>query len=159
VVRALRAGELPARLHADVPRTSAFQSAILMPLLVALETASWSLRDLVHGDALALGARAAHEALAVTAITTGHRPPLAPRLVVRPWLMRLALSAARWILPLPLEVYLREHFTKVHDQTIELMAGYIAKGRRAGVDVATLDALLAAVVPGRASPAAAAATP
>lgn len=150
VVGALRAGKLPARLHPDVLRVAAFPPAILMPLLVALETAGWSLREVVRGDPLARGTRAAREALAVTAVTTGRRPPLGARWMVRPWMLRLALAVARRVIPLPLEVYLREHFTKVHDQTIMLMAGYIVKGRRTGIEVKTLEGLLAAVAPARA---------
>ncbi|HET9624139.1 MAG TPA: 2-dehydropantoate 2-reductase [Kofleriaceae bacterium] len=46
VVRALRAGQLPARRVADAARASAFPSAILMPYLVALETAGWSFEAL-----------------------------------------------------------------------------------------------------------------
>jgi 2-dehydropantoate 2-reductase len=155
VVAALRAGQLPARLHPDVPRASAFPSAILMPLLAALESAGWSLRELAHSGALARGTRAVHEAFAVVAAATGWRPPLGARLVVRPWLLRLGLAIAQRILPLPLEVYLREHFTKVHDQTVEFMAALVAKGRRSGVDVATLDSLLAAIAPARTASAAA----
>ncbi|HEX3759046.1 MAG TPA: 2-dehydropantoate 2-reductase N-terminal domain-containing protein [Kofleriaceae bacterium] len=156
VVAALRAGQLPARLHPDVPRQSAFPTAILMPLLAALESAGWSLGELVRGRELARGTQAAREALAVVAATTGWRPPLGARLVLRPWLLRLGLAIARRVLPLPLEIYLREHFTKVHDQTVEFMAALVAKGRRAGVEVATLDSLLAAIAPARAAPAAAA---
>jgi hypothetical protein len=95
--------------------------------------------------------RAAREALAVTAATTGWRSPLGARLLLRPWLLRIALSLVRVVIPLPLEVYLRAHCTKVHDQTVEIMAGYVARGRQAGVEVATLEGLLAAVTPVRAA--------
>jgi 2-dehydropantoate 2-reductase len=148
VVRALRAGRLPAKRHADVPRSAAFPSAILMPYLVALETAGWSFDALWRGDAGALGARAAREALAVTAAITGRRPPLTLRIAARPGVLRFALWAARRVVPLPLEIYVREHFTKVHDQTVEFMTGYVAKGTQAGTEVAALTQLLAALTGG-----------
>jgi len=147
VVRALRAGGLPARRYADVPSSVVFPSAILMPYLVALESAGWSLRALWRGGASALGARAAREALAVAATTTDRRPPLAMRVMSRPGVLRFALWAARRLMPLPFEIYLREHFTKVHAQTMEFMAGYIAKGKKSDLAVGALEQLIAAVEP------------
>jgi hypothetical protein len=69
------------------------------------------------------------------------------RVLARPGVLRLGLWLGRRAMPLSLEVYLKEHFTKVHDQTIEYMAGYIAKGKRAGIDVTALEELLARVAP------------
>jgi 2-dehydropantoate 2-reductase len=150
VVRALRAGKLPSKVHRDVPATVAFPSAVLMPYLIALESAGWSFRELGRGPAIALGASAAREALAITAATTGRRTPFGARAIARPTLLRLALWFGRRVIPLPLEIYLREHFTKVHAQTIEFMEGYIAKGKKAGVSVAALEELLASVEPAHA---------
>jgi ketopantoate reductase len=147
VVRALRAGKLPSKVHRDVPGAVAFPSAILMPYLVALETAGWSFQALGRGPAIDLGARGAREALAVTAATTGRRRPLGARVLSRPSMLRFALWFAARLFPLPLEIYLREHFTKVHAQTIEFIANYIAKGKPAGVGVAALEQLLAGVEP------------
>jgi 2-dehydropantoate 2-reductase len=130
VVAALRAGKLPAKRHANVPRAVAFPTAVLMPYLIALETAGWSFRAFGQGDAIRLGARGARAALAVVAASEG-RVPLHARVLARPGVLRLGLWLGRRAMPLSLEVYLKEHFTKVHDQTIEYMAGYIAKGKRA----------------------------
>jgi ketopantoate reductase len=145
VVRALRAGKLPSKVHRDVPGAVAFPSAILMPYLVALETAGWSFPALGASPALDLGARAVREALAVTAATTGRRRPLGARVLSRPTMLRFTLWFAARLVPLPLEIYLREHFIKVHAQTIEFMANYIAKGKQAGVGVSALEQLLAGV--------------
>ena len=115
-----------------------------MPYLVALETAGWSFRVLGQGEALLLVARGARAALAVVAASEG-RVPLSARVLARPGVLRLGLWLGRRAMPLPLEVYLKEHFTKVHDQTVEYMAGYIVKGKRAGIDVTALEELLAGV--------------
>ena len=149
VVGALRAGKLPAKWHRDVPSAVAFPSAVLMPYLVALETAGWSFRELGRGDAIRRGASAAREALAVTAVTTGRRPSLGARMMAQPRMLRLALWLGQRVMPLPLKIYLREHFTKVHDQTIEFMTGYVARGKRAGVAVTAIEELLARVEPAR----------
>jgi len=50
----------------------------------------------------------------------------------------MGLWCARPMIPLPLEIYLREHFTKVGGQTAEFMDAYIAKGRAAGLPVDAL---------------------
>lgn len=145
VVRALRAGGLPAKRHRDVPGLVAFPTAILMAYLAALESAGWSMRALWQSGAGALGARGAREALAV--IAAGRKPPLRARLMARPGVLRFALWAGRRVVPLPLEIYLREHFLKVRAQTIQFLTGYIADGKRAGVAVGALEELLAAVEP------------
>jgi hypothetical protein len=151
VIAALRAGKLPAKRHRDARTSGALLSAAVMPYLVALETAGWSLRALTRGAAMARGGRGARQALAIAAVTTGRRAPLGLRVLVRPGVIRIGLWAARPFVPLPLEVYLRAHFTKVHDQTVGFMAGYVADGRRAGLDVTGIEELLAAIQPARAA--------
>jgi len=149
VVDLLVRGGLPAKRHPDVPAFAAFPTAMLMPFLVALEAAGWKL-DALRGDRMRLGARGAREAFAVVGLAAG-KPPLGVRLVARPRVLRLALWFGRRIVPLPLETYLREHFTKVGDQTRMFMAGYIARGRDANVDVSALEKLMEALPPGEAS--------
>lgn len=141
VVAALRAGKLPAARRADVPRAAAYPTAIMMPYLVALESAGWSLRTLAQRGAMARAARGARAALAVVA--RGRGIPLYAQLVARPWVVRTGLWVARRVVPLPLERYFERHFTKVREQTITLMITYIETGKRAGLDVAPLEALLA----------------
>lgn len=145
VVAALRAGKLPARRHTDVQRLVAFPSAILMPYLVALESAGWSLRAFARGPAIQRGADAARQALAIVAAADRRRLSLGARCLSRPRALRFLLWSARRAVPLPLETYLREHFTKVHDQTIAFMNAFVASGRDAGLGVAELEALLASV--------------
>jgi 2-dehydropantoate 2-reductase len=101
----------------------------------------------VHPRWIDLGARGAREALAVTAAAVGKRPSIGARMMARPRVLRFALWFGRRVMPLPLEIYLREHFTKVHAQTIEFMTSYVENGKRAGLDVSALEGLLAGVKP------------
>lgn len=146
VVELLEAGGLPAKRHPDVPRFAAFPTAMLMPFLVALEGVGWKLAAL-RGDRMRLGAKGVREAFAVVGLDAG-TPPLGARLAARPRMLRIALWFGRRIVPLPLETYLREHFTKVGDQTRLYMAGYIARGHEASVDVTALESLMKALPPG-----------
>ncbi|MCE9578799.1 MAG: ketopantoate reductase [Deltaproteobacteria bacterium] len=146
VVALFRRGKLPAKRDRDVPRAVAFPSAVMMAYLVALENAGWSFRRLVR-ETIQQGAQGAREALAVIGHREG-RVPLGIRLVARPRILRMGLWFARRAIPLPLETYLAYHFTKVGDQTREFVAGYIARGREAGLPVDALVRLTAALPPG-----------
>jgi len=145
VVALLRKGRLPAKRGHDAPRAVAFPTALLMTFLVALENAGWSFRTLAHGH-IQRGTRGAREALAIVGHREG-RPPLAIRLAARPGILRMALWFAARAVPLPLPTYLKEHFTKVGDQTREFMVRYIARGKEAGLPVASLEELMATLPP------------
>ncbi|MEO7097137.1 MAG: 2-dehydropantoate 2-reductase N-terminal domain-containing protein, partial [Polyangiales bacterium] len=143
VIAVLRAGRLPVKRHPDVPRFAAFPTAMMMPYLIGLESAGWTFRGLATGP-IQLAAQGAREAMAIVARTSG-KPPLMMRVVARPRVLRMGLWFARRVVPLPLEIYLREHFIKVGDQTRMFMAGYIARGRAAGMPVTALEQLSASV--------------
>ncbi len=147
LVAALRAGGQPAKRHADAARFAMFPSAVMMAYLVALESSHWSLRALVRGPQARLAARAAREALAIVGRAHGFRVPLTSRLVARRSIMRIGLWFSRRLAPLPLETYLEAHFTKVGDQTRELVASYIALGSDAEQSVSALRELVAALPP------------
>jgi len=146
VIELLARGGLPTKRHRDVPKFAAFPTAMMMPFLVALEAGGWSFRAFT-GERAKLGARGAREAFAVVGLTAG-KAPFTARMVARPRVLKLALWFGTKIVPLPLETYLREHFTKVGDQTRMFMAGYIERGRDASIDVSALEKLLAALPPG-----------
>ena len=145
VIALMRKGGLPAKRHDDVPRAVAFPSAVLMTYLVALENAGWSFRTLPHGH-IQLGARGAREAIAIVGHRAG-RAPLGVRLAARPGILRMALWFGARAMPLPLEIYLKEHFTKVGDQTREFMVRYIARGKEVGLPVTALEQLMATLPP------------
>lgn len=144
VVDALRVGGLPAKVHPDVPRASAFLSNALMPYLLALEAASWSFRQLRSGDRLAAATSAAREAVAISERQFG-RAPLPLRFALHPSIIRMVLRLAPRLTPFALESYLRTHFTKVGAQTRLIVTLAIAQGSAAGLPVAALKDLLTGV--------------
>lgn len=137
VVAALKRGKLPAKKHKDVPRLAGFPTSVMMPYLVALELGGWTVKGAVKAGTLALGARAAREAIAVVRSIQG-KPPFGLGALTRPRLLRAGLFLAKPLIPLPLETYLAAHFTKVGEQTADFMDGYIDKGRAAGLPVEAL---------------------
>lgn len=128
-VETLRRGGCPARVDADAQRFLSFSSGILMPHIVALEGAGWSLRALRRGPLLGVAARASRQILRIVAAQLDTRPPC-----YRPLVRRLPMQVGLWLaphaVPFDLEAYLRYHFTKVGDQTRWLLAGYLEAAAR-----------------------------
>ncbi len=120
---ALTAGKCPAKVDPGAVAQSRFGSAVLMPHLVALEAADWKLAGLRECGRLQLATDASREAMDIVAAHLGVPAP-ASRMVVKPAMMWLLLTAAPHVVPLPLEVYLKYHFTKVGDQTRAVMETY-----------------------------------
>lgn len=136
-VRALRAGGCPAARARDPRRGLSFGSAVLMPNVVALEAAGWSIAELRRRH-VGLAARAVREAMGIVASRLGVRAPWARALIRAPLLWLGWLLAPR-LAPLPLEAYLHRHFTKVLPQTRAHMRGYL---EHAGGDAPALTELV-----------------
>jgi 2-dehydropantoate 2-reductase len=146
VVAALRAGGLPSRARRDVAPSASFASSLMMPVLVALEQAGWSLARLFSAaerGRLDTALAASREAMAVVGRRFGRQPPALLRLAARPLSLRTGVAIGRRLIPLDLEAYLARHFTKVGDQTRALLSGYIDHGREDGLPVAALERLRA----------------
>jgi len=127
VVDALEAGGCPAKVGPDARATMAFGSAMLMPLLAALEGADWKLAQLRRREWARLAADACEEAREVTAAQLGVKPP-AWGGFIGPAGIWLAASLAPGFAPFELEIYLKYHFTKVRDQTRNLLDRYLQQG-------------------------------
>ncbi|MCB9730448.1 MAG: ketopantoate reductase [Deltaproteobacteria bacterium] len=142
VVAPLCAGGWPARHVTHAPEGAASISAILMPHLVALESAGWSFDALRRGDGLDAASAASREALAIVAHGLGLPTPAFARRL-SPGRIRALMAVAPKLMPLPLEPYLAWHFTKVGDQTRQHMEHYIERGQAAGLSTAALESLYA----------------
>jgi 2-dehydropantoate 2-reductase len=144
VVKVLKKGGCPARRTGDVDQVIARASGAMMPLITALEASNWSFQQLAHSDQLEAGLRAAHEALVIVATHRNEARPLW-RFLLRGFFVRIALRVARRVAPMDLERYLRHHFTKVGEQTRQMMGSYVAIGRQHDLPTNTLDFLLSSV--------------
>jgi hypothetical protein len=122
-VDALKRGKCPAAVNPGGSAQMRYGSAILMPHLVALEGAGWSFAKVREGSWLAQASAASREAAQAVSAYTGDPVPLGVRLL-RPWHIGLLSRLAPSLLPLPIEIYLQYHFTKVGDQTRAMMKDY-----------------------------------
>jgi ketopantoate reductase len=123
----LKQGKCPVTHQRDVAAKAAFPTTMLMPFLMALEMEQWTLAKLARSPWLSLAAEATEEARDIMARKNNAKPPAALALYA-PWTARIALRAAPSFSPLPLQSYLRYHFTKVGEQTRQTMSTYIELG-------------------------------
>ncbi len=139
VVAALKAGGWPSKAVPDVARVTALGSAMMIPVIAGLEVGGWQFKAFGRGE----GVRLASAALAQTTqiAVPGFRRALI-WLFRRPWTLRCVLFLGERVLPLPLEVYLQYHFTKVADQTRAQLHTFIERGRAAGQATDAIEALL-----------------
>ena len=142
VAKNLARGGCPAVGKKDIRATSAFASAVLMPVVAGLEAMRWSLRAFRRSDVPLLVARAAQEATAITADILGVRRPFLSFLVTG-LAFRLAAWLAPKLAPFDLEAYLKHHFSKVGEQTRLLFAEYGASADKRGLPKDALASLLA----------------
>lgn len=149
VVDALRRGGLPAAAHRDVPSLLPYLNATLYAYLAALELAGWSLRALGRDGWLSRAHAAAREAMRACAAGRGDSVPWRMRFGSHPWLVRLGLWFAPRVVPLPLEGYLRAHFTKIAVQVRMGLRGYVELADAAGHPARGLRSLVAALPPAR----------
>jgi 2-dehydropantoate 2-reductase len=140
IVARLRRGGLPAHVDARADLALSLDTAVLMPVVLALEACGWSFATLARSDALGLAVRAARQALA---ILTGRGVPLRERLLVRPVLLRVVLRLAPRLAPLDLEAFFRAHFSKVRPQSILLIGQIVARGAAADAPREALEELVA----------------
>jgi 2-dehydropantoate 2-reductase len=124
VVKALRAGGVPAQVVEDADLALAWGSGFLMPNIVTLESVEWSISRLASWSVAALAARAAREAHSLVARRYGRRRPLWSYLIRAPLLM-VGWRVGRWVMRFDLEAYLKMHFLKVRPQTREMVASYL----------------------------------
>jgi ketopantoate reductase len=137
VIAALQAGGMAAREVADLEGASAGSEAVLNPLIAALEQHDWRLTGFHSSPLLALGREAGREALDILARDRGAKVAL-QKMLLTPLANRLLLLLAPKVLPLELEPYLEYHFTKVGQQTRDMLDGYIRIGERHGMPTENL---------------------
>jgi 2-dehydropantoate 2-reductase len=141
VAKELVAGGCPAVAKMNVGTSSAFGSAVLMPVVAGLEASDWSLRGFRRSNVPTLVAAAAHEALAITAAKAGVAAPFLTFLVGA-FVLKLAAWLAPKLAPFDLEAYLRHHFGKVGGQTRLLVAAYEKEAAARGLESSALGSLI-----------------
>jgi 2-dehydropantoate 2-reductase len=142
VMRRLRAGGLRATRVADAGQWASVPSALMMPLITALDLSGWRFERLRRERWLGVAAAGARECLHLMAARFATSAPFWTPLV-RPLGLSMALRGLSWVAPFDAETYLRVHFSKVRDQSRYLMETYVELGASAGLPVVALRDLTA----------------
>jgi 2-dehydropantoate 2-reductase len=140
ILDALKRGKQPAVAHRDVTGMSAFPTAVMMPLLAALELEGWKFDGLARGRWLDSALRAMSDTLGIVEAVKGKSRPLWSRFFSAFW-VKAGLKVAPYLLPLPIETYLRVHFTKVGDQTLFFLKSWQTSAQQSGASSAELGKL------------------
>ncbi len=141
LVTLLDRGGLPTAAHPNVQHAVALPGAILNVLMRVLELYDWRLANLNQPAARTMLTRALAQSVTVACARVGTRPPAVASLLRAPVLATL-LRAGNRLAPFPLETYFKAHFSKVADQTILLLQETVEHGRRLGLQVDAVEALL-----------------
>ena len=129
IVRRLRQSGCPAEKSPDAATWAAIPSAILMPHIAGLELENWSIEQFRKSTTLTMSIQASREAIAVATAYFGLRKPLYVRLLT-PIAVRLSLWFLPRLAPFNIEGFLWQHFTKIGEQTRDLIVEYIRESDR-----------------------------
>jgi hypothetical protein len=141
VVAALRGGGLPARAVDDLAALAPFGTALLIPVVAALEAEQWSLPALRRSARLSLAVQAAREASSALARRDGHAAPMPLRLLTSRAALISLLRLAPLVAPFDVPTYLQVHFTKVRAQTRAFLRSYLTLADGAGLPAEALRTL------------------
>lgn len=139
VATLLKDGGMPVEVRHDLAWVSAYRSALVIPLVAALELEEWSFDQFRGSDSLRLGVAAVKEALAVAARFHQHHTPV--KYLAISWLVSAGLWSAKHLLGFDLEKLAAYHFTKVGSQTEFMLKHYIQLGEGFGLKTDHLNQL------------------
>jgi hypothetical protein len=126
------AGFRPALKPPDYQKSLAATTAVLTTFAAGLELAGWSFQSYRRSPWLQVAAVAAREGAAAQLAPTGRATRLLLALLLsRPGLF-LATFLLRPLFPFNLERYLRFHYRKTRDQTLDLLALFADDAERLG---------------------------
>lgn len=121
-------------------------SALSITHMAALEVADWSFKGLRSNKnhARDLARRAAEEAMAIVDVHQGRAVDGQNKTLAKGG--PLVATVAPWVAPLPIEAYLKFHFSKVGQQTRDMLHTYQRLGRNHNLSISALQELSAALV-------------
>ena len=124
----LSEGGLSTTVMDNLPLHEARMTALLQPVIAALEICNWSLKSLRASPLLATAGQAMTEARHIGERYLGHPP--SRTFMNQRLLLKALLRLAPPLSPFPLETYLHYHFGKVGEQTRQMLDGWISQGEK-----------------------------
>ena len=140
VCQLLKTGGIPANTRKDLPWWEARAAGVNICLMAALEQEDWSLVRLRRSPKLDLAIRAADEAVEGSAAYLGvssklfHYTPIG-------LIVRTIMVLGPKLSPIPLETYLQYHFSKVGNQTRQIISSWQDYCKASNLPYSNLQAL------------------
>ncbi|MEW6078442.1 MAG: 2-dehydropantoate 2-reductase N-terminal domain-containing protein [Thermodesulfobacteriota bacterium] len=126
--RWLKTGGMPAGIRKDLAWWEARTASVNICAMAALEQEGWSLTGLRRSPRLGLAVRAGREAAEAGAAYLGVSSGMF-RYVPIGLILRTIMLVGPKLSPIPLETYLRYHFTKIGSQTRQILDAWIQRCR------------------------------
>jgi 2-dehydropantoate 2-reductase len=139
-IQLLRRGGMRASRVRSATATTRVPEHVLTALVTALELKSWRFSGLKDRAAVELALEAAEEKGVVADALAGRKRSSLFRLL-RPGMLKWGVALAERLLPLPLEEYIRVHFTKVNAQFQRDRRTLIQAAKGLGLPVPALEQL------------------
>jgi 2-dehydropantoate 2-reductase len=115
-------------------------SAVLLPIIAAMEIGGWTFRSLRAPQQSTMAAAGIREATIISCKKSGlSNGPVG--LISRPLVVSGLSRLAPRIAPFDIETFFKVHFTKVGDQTLQALTEWIEEGERAGLSTVALCSL------------------
>ena len=111
-------GACPAGMTDDVGKITALGSGFLVPTMASLELEQWSLSALASSERLSRTCQVIRDVTGL--LRPGYRRWLIAPLTWTP-ITRVIIRMAPWLVPFDLDAMLRIHFTKVGEQTRDML--------------------------------------
>ncbi len=136
-------GGMRARASSSMKTDNIVPSLFLQMIVAGLEAHHWSFNEFFQGS-VQLTSDALQEALPIAAEISKIPNPMKNsivRCVSKPWMLKLILKQARWLVPFDFEAYMKAHFTKVGGQMHASLDLLLSEGKKSGLPTAALEAL------------------
>ncbi|MFZ5628480.1 MAG: ketopantoate reductase family protein [Spirochaetota bacterium] len=141
IVDLLNKGGMPSARHSNVQLEGALGSALLQTSIYALECAGWSLKKMAQdGELLSVTRKAMIEASFIGARKNNARLPYERKLIPGRALAA-TMQLTQKIAPLDVERFFERHYTKVREQSLDMLSTWIRAGSELGIATPGLEAL------------------
>ena len=141
IVDLLNKGGMPSAKHNNVQLEGALGSALLQTSIYALECSGWSLKKLAADkELLGITRKAMVEASFIGARKNNARVPYERTLIPGRALVGM-MQVTQKIAPLDVERFFERHYTKVRDQSLDMLSAWIKAGAELDIKTPGLEAL------------------
>ncbi len=131
-VELLQKGGISAAYRKDARGQLFLASSLMIPCIIGLETEGWSIDQFRKSESMEAALLASKEIAAVVEQHFGVRRGWVRKQITRKGIFKFLAGLAPTLSPLPLETYVKYHFSKVHDQTEQNIANFLGLGSHLG---------------------------